>query len=73
MAVTNTICTICHLADLTKKAGMKTLPIDVDQLFIDVLYFFCTATKESSNLLTTGIHSFHVSQPLFSNIAPLLC
>ena len=31
---------ICHLADLTIKAGMKTLPIDVDQLFVDVFYFF---------------------------------
>ena len=28
---------ICHLADLTVKAGMKTLPVNVDQLFIDVL------------------------------------
>ena len=54
------------------KAGMKTLPIDVHQLFVDVLYFFYTAAKESSNLVTTGVHSFHLSQPLFSNIAPLV-
>ena len=27
---------ICHLADLTIKAGMKTLPVNIDQLFIDV-------------------------------------
>ena len=31
---------ICHLADLTVKAAMKTLPIDIDQLFIDVFYYF---------------------------------
>ena len=62
---------ICHLADLTIKAGMNTLPIDVDQRFVDVFYFFCTAGNESSNMLTTGIRSFHLSQPLLSNIAPL--
>ena len=27
---------ICHLADLTKKDGMKTLPVDIDQLFVDI-------------------------------------
>ena len=27
---------ICHLADLTVKAGMKTLPLDIDQLFVDI-------------------------------------
>ena len=31
---------ICHLADLTVKAGMQILPIDIDQFFIDVVYFF---------------------------------
>ena len=31
---------IWHLADLAIKAGMKTLPIDIDQLFVDVFYFF---------------------------------
>ena len=38
---------ICHLADLTVKAGMQTLPIDIDQLFIDVFYFFCHSSKRS--------------------------
>ena len=28
---------ICHLADLTVKSGMSTLPLDIDQLFVDVL------------------------------------
>ena len=36
---------ICHLADLTIKDGMKTLPIDIDQLFIDVFYYFYHSNK----------------------------
>ena len=36
---------ICHLADLTIKAGMKTLPVDIDQLFIDVFYYFYHSSK----------------------------
>ena len=35
---------IRHLADLTLKAGM---PIDIDQLFIDVFYFFRHSSKRS--------------------------
>ena len=38
---------ICHLADLTIKAGMKTLPIDIDQLFIDVFYHFYHSSKRT--------------------------
>ena len=38
---------ICHLADLTVKAGMKTLPIDIDQLFIDIFYYFYHSSKRS--------------------------
>lgn len=36
---------ICHLADLTIKAGMQTLPVDIDQLFIDVFYYFYHSSK----------------------------
>ncbi len=36
---------ICHLADLTIKEGMKTLPVDIDQLFIDVFYYFFHSSK----------------------------
>lgn len=36
---------ICHLADLTIKAGMGTLPVDIDQLFIDVFYYFYHSSK----------------------------
>ena len=39
---------ICHLVDLTIKAGMKTLPIIIDQLFI---HYFFTVSK---GLLTIG-------------------
>ena len=36
---------ICHLADLTIKAGLEELPIDIDQLFIDVFYHFYHSSK----------------------------
>ena len=36
---------ICHLADLTVKAGLKVLPVDIDQLFIDVFYHFFHSSK----------------------------
>ena len=37
---------ICHLADLCIKAGMKTLPIDIDQLFIGITTIFITVVNE---------------------------
>ena len=36
---------ICHLADLTVKAGMEVLPADIDQLFIDIFYHFYHSSK----------------------------
>lgn len=36
---------ICHLADLTVKAGMKALPVDIDQLFVDIFYYFQHSSK----------------------------
>ena len=36
---------ICHLADLCIKAGMASFPLDIDQLFIDVYYFFHHSSK----------------------------
>ena len=36
---------ICHLADLTVKSGMKTLPLDIDQLFIDIYWYFYHSSK----------------------------
>ncbi len=36
---------ICHLVDLAAKSGMKVLPIDIDQLFLDVFYYFYHSSK----------------------------
>ena len=36
---------ICHLADLTVKAGMEVLPVDIDQLFVDIFYHFYHSSK----------------------------
>ena len=36
---------ICHLADLTVKAGLKALPVNFDQLFIDIFYYFYHSSK----------------------------
>ena len=36
---------ICHLADLTTKAGMEALPVDIDKLFIDIFYYFYHSSK----------------------------
>jgi hypothetical protein len=36
---------ICYLADLTVKAGLKVLPVDIDQLFID-FYFHHSSTRK---------------------------
>ena len=36
---------ICYLADLTVKAGLIVLPVDIDQLFIDVFYHFFHSSK----------------------------
>ena len=43
---------ICHLADLTVKAGLKALPVDIDQLFIDVSYHFFHSSKRSGVLFS---------------------
>ena len=52
---------ICHLADLTVKAGLKALPVDIDQLFIDVFYHFFHSSKrkqEFCDSLFTTEHEF---------------
>ena len=36
---------ICHLADLTIKSGLQALPVDIDQLFVNVFYFFYHSSK----------------------------
>lgn len=42
---------ICHLADQTVKAGMTTLPIDIDELFIDIVYFFYHSSKRKQEFV----------------------
>ena len=54
---------ICHLADLTIRARLKTLPADIDQLFIDQLFIDIlissitsnTAVREDSTSLISGV------------------
>ena len=35
----------CHLANLTIKAGLEELPIDIDKLFVDIYYYFYHSSK----------------------------
>lgn len=55
---------ICHLADLTIKAGMGTLPVDIDQLFTDVFYYFYHSSKRKQEFtdLWSGAPCSHLSQ-----------
>ncbi len=36
---------VCHLADLSIKVGMESLPVGIDQLFVDVFYYFYHSSK----------------------------
>ena len=38
---------ICHIADLAIKAGVSSLPVDIDQLFVDIFYYFFHSSKRS--------------------------
>ena len=58
---------ICQLADLAIKTGLETLPVNIDQLFVDV---FIIVAREVSSLLIIGVPFLMMSQILFSNIAP---
>ena len=51
---------ICHLADLT---ALKALPVDIDQLFIDIFYHFHRSSKGSSSLLMFGALFFFSTEP----------
>ena len=53
---------ICHLADLCIKAGMSTLPLDIDQLFIDIYYYFQHSSKRNQEFVDMW-HSFYTSEP----------
>ena len=53
---------ICHLADLTIKAGMKTLPVNIDQLFVDVFYYFLHSSKRKQEFCDLW-NSLFTSEP----------
>ena len=58
---------ICHLADLTVNAGLKALPVDIDQLFINVFYYF----YHNKNFVICGVLFSQLNQRLFLNTAQL--
>ena len=53
---------ICHLADLCIKAGMSTLPLDIDQIFIDIYYYFHHSSKRNQEFVATW-RSFYTNEP----------
>ena len=53
---------ICHLADLTVKAGLKALPVDIDQLFIDIFYYFHHSSKRKQQFVDMWC-SFFTTEP----------
>ena len=54
---------ICHLADLTIKAGMAKLPVDIDQLFIDIFYYFHHSSKRNQEFSDLWCSLFTSSEP----------
>ena len=63
---------ICYLADLTIKAGMGTLPLDLDELFVDIFYFFHHSCKRKQCLLVCVASFLQLSQ-LFVHISTQKC
>ena len=53
---------ICHLADLAIKAGMQTLPVDIDHLFVDDFYFFFRSSKRKEEFCDLW-YSLFTSEP----------
>ena len=53
---------ICHLADLAIKAGMQTLPVDIDHLFVDVFYYSFHSSKRKEELCDLW-YSLFTSEP----------
>ncbi len=49
-------------ADLTIKEAMKTLPVDIDQLFIDVFYYFFHSSKRKQEFFDLW-RSLFTSEP----------
>ena len=57
----------CHLADLAVKAGMQTLPFDIDKLFVDVIFFFLHNSKTKGNFVTSRIIFSSESQTILNH------
>ena len=53
---------ICHLADLTVKAGLKALPVNIDQLFIDIFYYFHHSSKRKQQFVNLW-YSLFTTEP----------
>ena len=54
---------ICHLAALCAAAGLKALPVSIDNLLIDMFYHFKHSSKR--------VHEFKEILADFSDIAPM--
>ena len=50
---------ICHLADLCIKAGMSTLPLDID---LDIYYYFHHSSKRNQEFVDM-LRSFYTNEP----------
>ena len=53
---------ICHLADLTIKAGLKALPVNIDQLFIDIFYYFHHSSERKQQFVNLW-YSLFTTEP----------
>ena len=53
---------ICHLADLAAKGGMQQLPVDIDQFFVDIFYYFYHSSKRHQEFADHWC-SFFSSEP----------
>ena len=61
---------ICHLANLTVKAAMKTLPIDIHQLFIGVFYYFYHSSKRTQEFADLWCSLFTTEPEVILNHCP---
>ena len=53
---------ICHLADLTVKAGLKAIPVNIDQLFIAIFYYFHHSSKRKQQFVNLW-YSLFTTEP----------
>ena len=50
------------MADLTVKAGLKALPVNIDQLFIDIFYYFHHSSKRKQQFVNLW-YSLFTTEP----------